>query len=137
MSLRVLVADGNVDAADSVARLLTLWGYDTQIAYRAADALKVADYHDPDVTLLDVVLPEEGGVQVAERLRGRTTLIAVTGIGYEDFQRCYPGAGFSHYLQKPVSPELLHRLLRSLERPGQDPSPSAEPRPHVDRPQRR
>jgi|SRR5581483_11711191 len=116
MSLRVLVADGNVDAADSVGHLLSLWGYDVQIAYTAADALKAADYHDPDVTLLDIVLPEEGGVQVAERLRGRTHLIAVTGIGYEDYQRCYPSAGFSHYLQKPVNPELLHRLLRSLER---------------------
>jgi DNA-binding response OmpR family regulator len=67
------------------------------------------------VTLLEIVLPEEGGVQVAERLRGRTTLIAVTGIDYEDFQRCYPSAGFSHYLQKPVNPELLHHAPYTAE----------------------
>ena len=136
MALRVLVADGNVDAADSVAHLLTLWGYEVQVAYTAADALKAADYHDPDVTLLEIILPEEGGVQVADKLRGRTDLIAVSGVGYEDFRRCYPAAGFRHYLQKPVNPELLRRLLRSLE--GSDnPGPSSEAAPHADRPQRR
>lgn len=117
----VLVVDDNVDAADSLARVLTLAGYQTTVAYEAAAALAIAARQHPEVVLLDIGLPDMSGHELAHRLRrepwgARMQLIAITGWGQEDDRRRSREAGFDVHLTKPVDPELLIGLLARAKR---------------------
>jgi CheY-like chemotaxis protein len=114
--LRVLVVDDNRDAADSLALLLKLWGYQPAVAYDGPSALALASADPPAAALLDIGLPGMDGCEVARRLRqapetARALLIAVTGSGREeDVRRCYE-AGIDLHVIKPADPEMLHRAL--------------------------
>ncbi|HTT05172.1 MAG TPA: ATP-binding protein [Steroidobacteraceae bacterium] len=112
---RILVVDDNVDAADSLALILSYEGHSATTVYNAADALKQAftDFA-PHVILLDIGMPGMDGYEVARRLRsgGSTAqLIALTGYGRgEDVKRA-KDEGFDLHMVKPVDiPALLQRL---------------------------
>ena len=113
---RVLVVDDNLDAANSLAELLNIWGQRVRVAHDGPSAVEAALEFLPDVVLLDIGLPGMNGYEVArrlrqeERLRG-TLLVAVTGYGQEEDRREAFSAGFDHHFTKPVSAERLLRLL--------------------------
>jgi signal transduction histidine kinase/ActR/RegA family two-component response regulator len=116
---RVLVVDDNVDAAQTVADLLELWGHEPHTAHHGPAALRLADEIRPQVILLDIGLPEMDGYEIARRLReGKAAsgafLVAVTGYGQEDDRRRTAEAGFHEHLIKPVEPEALQCLLARL-----------------------
>src|SRR5207248_8676874 len=56
--LRVVVADGYADSAESLAWLLSLWGCQVQTVKTGTAALEAAPAFRPDVALVDLVLPE-------------------------------------------------------------------------------
>src|ERR1700675_3513501 len=68
-SLRVLVVEDNIDAADSLSLLLRLYGHEVRVARTGPTALEMASASRPDVVLLDIGLPGMDGYQVARRLR--------------------------------------------------------------------
>ena len=68
-SLRVLIADDNQDAADTLAVLCRVWGHAACVAYEGPTALGLAGRFEPQVFLLDSRMPGMHGGQVAERLR--------------------------------------------------------------------
>jgi CheY-like chemotaxis protein len=116
MSLRILVVDDDVDAAESQRLLLTIWGYEARSAHSGTEALESVREFRPDVVLMDLAMPGLDGYQVAERLREMpdqvdTVLVAVTGYGQEDDLRRSWRAGFAHHLVKPVEPDELASLL--------------------------
>src|SRR5205823_2257276 len=113
-SRRVLVVDDNVDAAESLAILLRLWGHDVRITHTGPQALERAEEYQPEIALLDIGLPGLSGYEVARRLRQQpqfaaTVLIAVTGYGQESDRRQSADAGFDHHLTKPVNPAYLQQ----------------------------
>ncbi len=113
---RVLVVDDNVDAAESMALILKMSGYETQCAYDGPSAIDAAQYYHPDVVVLDIGLPGMTGYEVAQKLRAQpqfrdTPIIAVTGYGQEEDRSRSRQAGFDHHLTKPVSPEVLQSFL--------------------------
>jgi response regulator RpfG family c-di-GMP phosphodiesterase len=65
---RVLVVDGNRDAADSTAMLLRLYGYQALQAYTAASGLELARIFRPHVILSEMILGELGGCGLARLL---------------------------------------------------------------------
>jgi CheY-like chemotaxis protein len=112
-----LIADDNVDSADSLAELLRLDGHEVHVAYDGAQALDMFSQVDPDTVLLDVSMPRVSGLQVARSIRAdftgrRATLIAVTGLGQERDRRVAFDSGFDHHLIKPVLPEDIEALLQ-------------------------
>jgi PAS domain S-box-containing protein len=113
---RVLVVDDNVDAAESIAAVLRLYGHEVRCVFEGRSALEEAERYAPDVVVLDIGLPGMDGYEVAQRLRkrprfGRTPILAVTGYGSEaDRQRAHR-AGFDHHLTKPVDPDTLQRFI--------------------------
>jgi CheY-like chemotaxis protein len=119
-SLRVLICDDNRDAADSLAVLLGIWGYEVHQATDGATALALARDYQPDAVLLDIGLPGGlNGYEVARRLRqesNRAYLIALTGFGGPEDRRRSREAGFDHHLGKPVDPTDLQELLTCLLR---------------------
>jgi two-component system, sensor histidine kinase len=119
LKLRVLIADDNEDAADTLALLLEGTGYEVRTAYSGRSAASIAELFRPDVALLDIGMPEMDGYAAAAAIRqqrggSEIHLIALTGRGHEDDKRRSREAGFSMHLTKPVDPEQLQNLLARL-----------------------
>lgn len=117
---RILVADDNRDAADSLAAVLALDGHRVEVTYDGAAALELAESFRPDVALLDVGMPRVGGHDVARAIRARSwgrdvLLVAVTGWGQERDVLAAREAGFDHHLTKPVALDLLAAVLARRE----------------------
>jgi PAS domain S-box-containing protein len=115
-SRKILVADDNQDAANTLSLLLRLAGHDVRTAHGGRLALKLASEFKPEFAFLDIGMPDLDGYEVARRLRltdgGRNVrLIALTGLGQEEDKRRAHDAGFDHHLTKPVDPQRLDALL--------------------------
>jgi PAS domain S-box-containing protein len=113
--VKVLVADDNRDAADSLQRILSLYGYQVEVAYDGTAAIRLdGDFH-PMVAVLDIGMPGANGFEVARSIRESrgegVTLIALTGWGQEGDRRRAMEAGFDYHLTKPVDPGALNDLL--------------------------
>jgi signal transduction histidine kinase len=113
---RILVADDNLDALETLATLLALDGHEVFRARDGEEALAVADRERPEVLLLDIGMPRANGYEVARRIRlepwGRTiTLVALTGWGQDADRRRSEEAGFDLHLTKPVDPKVVSDLL--------------------------
>ena len=113
---RILVADDNADALESLARVLQLSGHEVFRAAHGRAALEIAAAQQPEVALLDVGMPLLNGYEVARRLRaepwGKTLLlIAVTGWGQEADRLRSKEAGFDAHLVKPLDLDKLTELL--------------------------
>jgi PAS domain S-box-containing protein len=117
-SLRVLVADDNRDAADSLQRILALYGHEVRVAYDGSAAVRLGAEFRPRVAILDIGMPGTDGYDVARALRSRSgrqvTLVALTGWGQESDRRRASEAGFDYHLTKPVDPNALHDLLAKV-----------------------
>jgi PAS domain S-box-containing protein len=115
---RILIADDNEDAADSLAELLRLEGHEVHVAYDGEQALAVFTEIDPDAVLLDVGMPRLSGLEVVRAIRQqpsgqRATLIAITGWGQERDRLIALEAGFDHHITKPMHPEHIQALIAS------------------------
>ncbi len=116
---RVLVADDNVDAAQTLAELLRLEGYEVDVAEDGRQAIAQVHLNMPDVALLDIGMPGLSGYEVAQQLRqshgNSITLIALTGWGQEGDRRAARDAGFDHHLVKPADPDEILRLIGAVQ----------------------
>jgi len=112
---RVLVVDDNEDAANSLATLLEVMGYEVRTAYDGPEAIEAADEFQPAVALLDIGLPRLSGYDIARHVRERrgsdVLLVAITGWGQEDDRRRAREAGFDHHFTKPADFEVLLELI--------------------------
>jgi PAS domain S-box-containing protein len=118
-SLKVLVVDDNVDAAQSLALLLERSGHEVKTAYDGATALEIAIHFRPNVVLLDIGLPGIDGFEVAKRLRQQpdlagVVLVAVTGYGQITDKWRSQEAGFNHHLVKPADFGKVRQILANI-----------------------
>jgi CheY-like chemotaxis protein len=126
-SLRVLVVDDNVDAAEMLAHLLDADGHEVRVAHDPAGALSMIERFTPQIALLDIGLPAmdgyELGLQLRERINGAgCRLIALTGYGQPSDRSRSARAGFEAHLVKPIDPA---RLLALVKKPA--PAPAERP----------
>jgi two-component system, OmpR family, response regulator len=118
--LRILVVDDDPGIAETTALLLRLHGHEVSTAFDGPSALQAAAMVQPDVMMLDVVLPGMDGWEVAERIREqarekRPFLVALTGCGAEVDRQRSKEAGIHLHLEKPVDPNYLCSLLARLQ----------------------
>jgi signal transduction histidine kinase len=116
---RILVADDNSDALESLATLLELGGHQVFSAANGALALESAERNLPEIALLDIGMPQLDGYEVARRIRAqpwgrRITLVALTGWGQDSDRRRSGEAGFDTHLVKPLDLDKLTELLGRL-----------------------
>jgi signal transduction histidine kinase len=112
---RVLVADDNVDAGESLAMLLRLDGHEVQLASNGPQAVELFERMKPEIAILDIGMPGLNGYEVATRIRQKACdavmLIAVTGWGQEADKARAAASGFDHHFTKPVEPAVLSALV--------------------------
>jgi two-component system KDP operon response regulator KdpE len=123
---RVLVVDDEPQFLRALATNLRGAGYDVETATTASEAHAAAGLQPPDAVILDLVLPDGTGTDVARELRTWTDvpIIVVSAVGDEDEKIAALDAGADDYVTKPFAiGELLARLRAALRRvtAGSDP----------------
>jgi CheY-like chemotaxis protein len=113
---RILVADDNHDAGETLAMLLRLDGHEVHVANDGLEAVAMFTRLQPDVVILDIGMPGLSGHEAARRIREQcgeraVTLIAVTGWGQKADKDRAAASGFDHHFTKPVEPTVLSALL--------------------------
>lgn len=119
-SLRILVVDDNIDAAEMLKMFLEAMGHYVFVEHGSRQALERAKLDRPQVCLLDIGLPEMDGNELARQLRARpenreAVLIAVTGYGQEIDRINAISSGFDHHLIKPLDPSKLLSILSTVK----------------------
>lgn len=120
-SLTILIVDGETSARTALRHALEKARHQVLEAKSAESALSLFLRYQPDLVLLDVVLPDHDGYWVARELRqaepgGWTPIIFLSGLGQDlDLHRGIE-AGGDDYLVKPVSPIVLAAKLRAMQR---------------------
>ncbi len=114
---RILVVDDNTDAAQTLAELLQVLGYEARTAPDAGVALQVLDEFRPQLALLDIGLPQVDGYELAGLIRqqpeGRVVrLVALTGYAQESDRARALAAQFDEHLVKPVGIDRLTEVLQ-------------------------
>jgi len=112
----VLIVDDNEAAADLLKELLSLQDHAVHCCYTAQQALDASASQHYDAALVDLMLPDMPGTEVARRLRsaagGRPQLlIAISGYSTQDAAGAEARTLFDHYLQKPIDFDALDRIL--------------------------
>jgi signal transduction histidine kinase/ActR/RegA family two-component response regulator len=113
--MRALVVDDNQDAADSLAALLEIDGFDVRTVYDGAAAVRASAQASPDMIVMDLGMPGMDGYETARAIRQQAgaeniLMIALTGWGQNDARRRTVEAGFDHHLVKPVELEQIVKL---------------------------
>ncbi|RPI16154.1 MAG: PAS domain-containing protein [Lysobacterales bacterium] len=117
---RVLIADDNADAADSLALLVRMTGNEVEIARDGIEAVELAERSRPDVILLDIGMPRLDGYGACRRIRAlpwghEPLVIAVTGWGGTGDRRRADEAGFDAHAVKPIELADLAGLVAELQ----------------------
>ena len=117
-SERILVIDDNSDAAETLAALLRLRGYDVLTAPDGNTGIATAETTQPRTILLDIGMPGLDGYETCRRIRRQTwgkslQIIAVSGYGQQKDQQRAREAGFDAHLVKPVNLSTLVDLLNN------------------------
>jgi two-component system OmpR family response regulator len=121
-SNRVLVVDDEPNIVDVVSMALRFHGYGVETAGTGADALAAVTAFRPDLIVLDVMLPDMEGFEVARRLgaeRAGTPIIFLTARDAAEDKLRGLTTGGDDYVTKPFSlEELLARVRNVLRRSG-------------------
>ena len=116
---RVLVADDNRDAAESMGMLLRLMGNEVRTVHDGLKAVEEAATFRPDVILLDIGMPRLNGYDAARLIREQrwsngTMIVALTGWGQDEDKRRATEAGFDRHFTKPLDPAELEKLMNDF-----------------------
>ena len=118
--LKVLIADDNRDTVATLTTLLQSEGHEVRGVHRSVDVMGAEREFQPDVVILDLLMPEISGYDLARWLRSRhprrcPLLIAVSGAYTRPEDRDLSRiSGFDHYLTKPYPiGELLPLIAKS------------------------
>jgi len=120
---RVLVVDDEPNIVDVLTMALCFQGFEVESAGTGADALAAVEAFRPQLMVLDVMLPDMDGFQVAERLgaqRGRVPIVFLTARDATEDKLRGLTSGGDDYMTKPFSlEELVARIRVILRRTGE------------------
>jgi two-component system alkaline phosphatase synthesis response regulator PhoP len=129
---KILVVDDDRHIVDLVRLYLERDGYQVLVAYDGLEALKLARQRQPDLIVLDLLLPEVDGLDVCRILQTefKVPIIMLTAKTTEEDKLIGLELGADDYVTKPFSPrELVARVRAVLRRVGQE-APQGPPEMH-------
>jgi CheY-like chemotaxis protein len=127
MQERIFVVDDDRDTADTLARLIGLFGYEALAIGSGQEAIDHAASSPPEMALIDIEMPDMDGYETARRIRclpdaSHVILVAVTGWTRPEDKRHAYDCGFDLHIAKPLDLATLMDVLALL-----DPSQRSRP----------
>ena len=124
---RILLIDDDIDFIESTKTVLEREPYDIIVAYNGDEGLQKAREENPDLILLDVIMPVKDGFTAAEQLKkdpqlSKIPTLMLTSFSARRGETAIPvSRGFTleveDYIDKPISPEeLLARVEKYLKK---------------------
>ena len=119
MSKKILIADDEPNIVSALEFLLERKGYDVQVARDGEEALKLVEDFDPDLVLLDVMMPVRSGYEVCTRIRERAgrrhvSIIMLSAKGRDAEVNKGLSMGADVYVTKPFATRELMATIGEL-----------------------
>ena len=117
----VLVVDDDVDLGSMLQLILNGGGYQTHVASSGSEALRWLERNQPDLVLLDIMMPDVSGFTVLRQIRSRHSdgempVVLVTAFADDQTESQGASAGANSLLRKPLRPrELLDHLGKLVQ----------------------
>jgi DNA-binding response OmpR family regulator len=126
---RIVVVDDDPTVADVVGRYLVRDGHTVECVHDGHEALRRIAEHQPDLVVLDLMLPGIDGLEVCRRLRERWPIpvVMLTALGDETDRLAGFEIGADDYVTKPFSPRELAMRVRSVLRRSRSAAPAGRP----------
>ncbi|MAY74502.1 MAG: DNA-binding response regulator [Phycisphaerae bacterium] len=121
MTKRILIVDDEVDLSELLSYNLSRAGYTTRVVHDGRNGLEAARSFEPDLIVLDVMMPEMSGFEVANRLRRdaatrQTPIIMLTAKSGETDELSGLSSGADDYVTKPFSMRVLEARIEAVLR---------------------
>ena len=116
---KILIVDDEPQATTLLEMLLSSRGYKTVAVNESSEAIQVARETDPDLIILDLMMPEPDGFKVCRMLRADsrfmlTPILIITALDDTDSRIVAFGAGADDYLIKPYNVDELVSIIKTL-----------------------
>ncbi|UAY52370.1 response regulator [Ferruginibacter albus] len=121
MSKKILIADDEADILEIIQFNLQAEGYEVFTAKNGDEAIELAKMHQPDLIILDIMMPGKNGIEVCNILRLQpafkdTLIVFLTALSDEGTEIRGLETGADDYLTKPISPKVLVSKVNALFR---------------------
>lgn len=118
---RILIADDEADILEIINYNLTQQGYEVYTASNGDEAIDRAKLLNPDLIILDIMMPKKTGIEVCSILRTQplfqnTLIIFLTALSDETSHIKGLETGADDYVSKPISPKILVSRVNALFR---------------------
>lgn len=115
----ILIAEDEPDIRELIVFTLKYGGFDVVVARNGAEVVERAPQVQPDLIMLDVMMPHKTGFEACRELKARPEtapipVVFLTAKGHETEIEIGMAAGAVGYLLKPFSPEALIQYIREL-----------------------
>ncbi len=119
MTKKILIADDEPNIVTALEFLLQRNGYEVHVARNGEEALKLVEDCNPDLVLLDVMMPVRSGYEVCARMRERADwrhikIIMLSAKGRDAEVNKGLSIGADHYITKPFSTQELVAKINGL-----------------------
>jgi DNA-binding response OmpR family regulator len=116
---KILIVDDDSQITELFEAFLIAEGYEAVSVNESAKALEIAKSMDPNLFVLDLMMPEPDGFKLCRMLRAEpkfkhTPVIIITALGDSDSRAVAFGAGADDYLQKPFHINELAKRIKAL-----------------------
>jgi two-component system alkaline phosphatase synthesis response regulator PhoP len=117
----ILLVDDEPDIIEIIRYNLTAEGYKVTTAENGLEAIKAAKKHNPQLIILDVMMPEMDGIETCAQMRkdpelANTLITFLTARGEDYSQMAGFDAGADDYITKPIKPKVLISKVKALLR---------------------
>jgi two-component system, chemotaxis family, chemotaxis protein CheY len=114
---RILIVDDDLAIRVLYNRVLATAGFKTQTAHHGREALELIPEFQPDLVILDLVMPEQEGIETILKLQNQNAslpILAISGaVGAPEYLKVASLLGARYTLSKPITPEQLLLAVQS------------------------
>jgi len=126
----IMVVEDDPSLSSWISEYLTSHGFLVTVADRGDVAIELVKSDDPDLLLLDIMLPVKDGFEVCREIRAfyHRPILMLTACGEETDEVLGLELGADDYLSKPVKPRVLLARIKALLRRGTEEAPAKDQR---------
>ncbi len=122
---KILIIDDDIQTTKLLERIVTLRGHQATSVNNSMSAVEVANSIEPDLILLDIMMPGINGIQLCKMFQSTPTLkhipvVIASALNDLGSKRDAFNAGAKDFLSKPISSDDLENKINSLV-PGKNP----------------